>query len=207
MLKKVSTVIALILISLTFAITTTQAATITVCSFDQKIYNQGETGYVTVTIYNEENDKIRITELTAGINYHYIGGDIYMQTFFTNTTLPVEIPQGQSHTLFIYFTLPTNIAPGYTTMYVRADTELWNSQVSRWYGSDYPGYEPTLYIESPFKGEFEGQQAINEELMDINRTTTSTMWLLGSTTVIFAAVIIFLVLLMRRTRAIPQPAT
>lgn len=207
MLKKESTVIVLILLSLTVAITTTQAATITVCSFNRKTYNQGETGYITVTIYNEENDKIRITELKASINYHYVGGDIYMQTFFTNTTMPIEISQGQSHTLFIYFTLPTSIAPGYTTMHVIADTELWNAQISRWYGSDNPAYEPTLYIESPFKWEFEKQQTISEELKEINRTTINTMWLLGSTTVIFAAVIIFLVLLMRKARAIPRPTT
>ena len=41
-----------------------RAATITVCSVDRNIYNQGETGYITVTLYNDEDDKIR--DVTPG---------------------------------------------------------------------------------------------------------------------------------------------
>ena len=70
-----------------------QAATITSCTFDKDAYNQGETGYITVTIYNDKDNKIRVTELTATINYYYADGNVYVQKFYTNATLPAEIQQ------------------------------------------------------------------------------------------------------------------
>ena len=70
-----------------------QATTITSCTFDKDAYNQGETGYITVTIYNDKDNKIRVTELTATINYYYADGNVYVQKFYTNATLPAEIQQ------------------------------------------------------------------------------------------------------------------
>jgi len=168
-----------------------QAATITACTFDKDTYNQGETGYITVTIYNDKDKEIRVTELTATIDYYYSEGNVYMQKFFTDTTLPVEILQGQSSTFNIPFSLPTNIAPGYTNLDVKAKTQLWNSQLERWLESDHPTYQPTLYIESPYK-----QQSQQQLIMT---------YLLGATTIAFVAVTVFLYILNRRARFIKQP--
>ena len=168
-----------------------QAATITACTFDKDTYNQGETGYITVTIYNDKDKEIRVTELTATIDYYYSEGNVYMQKFFTDTTLPVEIQQGQSSTFNIPFSLPTNIAPGYTNLDVKAKTQLWNSHVERWLESDHPTYQPTLYIESSYK-----QQSQQQLIMT---------YLLGATTIAFAAVTVFLFILNRRARFIKQP--
>lgn len=96
-----------------------QAATITLCTLDKDTYYQGQTGYIKVTIYNDKNNKIKITELTATINYYYTDGTIYLQKFFTNATLPAQIQQGQSSTFYIPFSLPTNIASGYTNVEVK----------------------------------------------------------------------------------------
>ena len=168
-----------------------QAATITACTFDKDTYNQGETGYITVTIYNDEETKIRVTELTATINYYYNDGNVYIQKFYTDASLPTEIQQGNSSNFYIPFSLPTNIASGYTDIHVKAITELWNEEAERWFGSEHPTYEPTLYMESPYKQQLEGQQMM--------------IYLLGAASIAFAAVTVFLFILNRRARFIKQP--
>lgn len=167
-----------------------QAATITMCTFDKNTYHQGETGYITVTVYNDKDNKIRVTELTATINYYYTDGNVYLQKFFADTTLPAEIQQGQSRTFNIPFSLPTNIATGYTNVDVKAKTQLWNSHLERWFESDHPTFEPTLYIESPYKQQSEGQLMI--------------IYLLGATAIALAAVTLFLIL-NRRAKFVGQP--
>ncbi len=168
-----------------------QAATITACTFDKDTYNQGETGYITVTIYNDEETKIRVTELTATINYYYTDENVYIQKFYTDATLPEEIQQGNSGNFYIPFSLPTNIASGYTDIHVKAITELWNEEAGRWFGLEHPTYEPTLYIESPYKQQSEGQQMM--------------IYLLGAASIAFAAMTVFLFILNRRARFIKQP--
>jgi hypothetical protein len=175
-----------------------QAATITSSNFDRDTYKQGETGYITVTVYNDKDDKIRVTELTATINYYYTDENVYLQKFFTNATLPVEIQQGDSGTFYIPFSLPTNIAPGYTNVDVKAETQLWHSEAERWYGSDHPTYQPTLYIESPYKQQLDQQLATN-------RNTTTMIYLLASTTILFAIATICLFIFKRMSRVTAQP--
>lgn len=204
----------ILLISLLYLATVSslvQGATISNCSFDNNVYNQGETGYVTVTIDNDEEDKIRVIELTAHVDYYYTDGNTYLQTFFTDETLPKEILQGQSETLQIPFSLPTNIAPGYTEVYVRAKTELWNNRSESWFEADHSTYWLTLNLESPYKELFESQTEVNnqlqtelQELEAVNATTTNLMYLLGATTMVFIAVTAFLLMLSRR--AIARPA-
>lgn len=140
------------------------AATITSCTLDRTVYNRGELGYISVTVYNNKDDTIRVFEATAVIDYFYADGTVYLQTFFTNATLPIEIAMGQSETFYIPFSLPTNIASGYTQFFVRAKTALWNAASEEWYYSDYPTAEPVLYVESPYKQQFLQQQTINEQL-------------------------------------------
>ena len=48
----------------------TYATTITSRTFDKDTYRQGQTGYITVTMYNDEDSKIKVTELTATIDYY-----------------------------------------------------------------------------------------------------------------------------------------
>ena len=203
-----------------------QATTITVCAFDRDAYNQGETGYITATIFNDKDDKIRVTELTATIDYYYNDGNVYIQKFYTNATLPSEIQQGNSSTFYIPFSLHPNIASGYTSVYVKAITEVWNPQSEIWFASEHPTYQPILFIESPYKEQLEEQQAINEQLEDqldeqqtvneqlegqleeqqaINKNITNMMYLFGVTTIVFAVVTVFLFVLNRRTRVFTQP--
>ncbi len=141
-----------------------QAATITACTLDKEVYHEGEVGYITVTVYNDKDDTIRVTEITATIDYYYSDETIYLQTFYSNATLPAEIPRGESSTFNVSFSLPTNIASGYVDIFVRVRTELWSAGSQRWYISDNPTYEPLLFIESPYKQDFEQQQTINEQL-------------------------------------------
>ena len=183
--------IMLSFLSLMFVPFVVQAATITSCTFDKDTYHQGEIGYVIVTIYNDESDKIRVTELTATIDYYYTPGNVYLQKFFTDATLPTEIERGQSSTFYIPFSLPTNIASGYTNVDVRAETELWDSDAGRWRESDHPTYQPILYIESPYKQQSEGRLLM--------------MLLFGAATIVLAVVAVFLFILNRRARVITQP--
>ncbi|HVP40815.1 MAG TPA: hypothetical protein VMS95_02550 [Candidatus Krumholzibacteriaceae bacterium] len=176
-----------------------QATTITSCTFDKKPYYPGQTGFITVTIYNDKADKIRIAELTASIDYYYTDQIVYEQTFYSNATLPIEVAPSASATLYIPFSLPTNIAPGYTQLYVRARNEIWRNSTATWYTSEYPSYQPTLYIESPYRPQFQDLQAANA-------VTTILMYLLGITTAIFAVVVMFILIVRRRAEAVSQPA-
>jgi len=175
-----------------------QAATITSCTLDKTVYVQGQTGYVTVTIYNDEDNKIRVTELTATIDYYYTDGTVYLQKFFTNSTLPTEIQQGHSETLHVPFSLPTNIAPGYTKLTVEAKTDEWNPQIERWITSDHPTSQPKIYVESPYKQQYEAQLYTDNNL-------TNVMYLFATTTMLFGAVAALLAFLYRRPRPVSQP--
>lgn len=190
-----------------------RAATITICTFDRNVYNQGETGYITVTLYNNKADKIRVTELTATVDYYYTDGTVYLQTFYTDETLPIEIQLGQTGVFNIPFSLPTNIAPGYTDVLVKVKTELWNNNSGTWIGSEHPTSRPVLYIESHYKQLFEGEQEANEEfqhqmqeLQALNATTTSIIYVLGLMTAIFGVITVILIVLNRKSRALTQPA-
>ena len=138
---------------------------------------------------------------------------MYLQTFYSDEILPVEIQPGQLLELTVSFSLPNNIAPGYIEVYVKAVTEQWHVQSESWYYSDHPTYRPVMYVESPYKEEFEAEQWVNDqlqhdlqELETLNGTTTNIMYFLGLTTVIFAVVAMLLFLLTRRVSPIPQPA-
>ena len=204
-----------------------QAATITACTSNKTTYRQGETGYLTVTIYNEFDTKIRVTELTATIDYYYADGVVYLQQFFTDATVPFEIQPNQSANLTVPFSLPANIAPGYIDPLVKAKTELWVNQSARWLPSFNPTYEPVFYVESPYRQLYDDQQALNDqlqqlyddqqalndqlelqyrELQDLNATTTSLMYLLGITTIAFIGVAAFFVALSRKAKMLRQPA-
>ncbi len=188
-----------------------QCATITSCTFDKSVYNQGETGYLTVTIYNDKDDKIRVTELTASVDYYYDDGNIYLQTFHTDLTTPIEIQRGESDSLQIPFSLPTNVASGYIDLHVKAKTELWNNHSEIWFASEHPSYWPTLYVESPYKQMLEDQTAISTNLQNqlqdleaINKNTTNMMYLLGITTVIPTVILVAFVVLSIKARAVRQ---
>lgn len=156
------------------------AAVITSCVLDSEVYLQGQSGYVAVDVYNDQDDKIRVTEITATIDYFYSDGTVYTETFFTNSTLPIEILQGQSSTFYVPFTLPNNVASGYIRLFVRVRTDIWNVQSQRWFMSDNPTAEPVLYIESPYKQQFEQEEALNAQLQeDINELEASNQQLQG----------------------------
>lgn len=184
-----------------------KAATITSATLDKETYLAGQTGYISVTIYNDKSDKIRITELTATINYYYTDGTVYLQKFFSSATLPDEISAGQTETYQIPISLPTNIAHGYTSPIVETRTELWHPQDERWTGSDRPTYQLKLYIESPYKQSYETSQQELQEQKAANENLNNTMNMLAVTTIAFAAAAAFLMFLVftKRARPIPQP--
>ncbi len=190
-----------------------QAATITVCTLDRDVYNQGETGYMIVSIFNDKDDKIKVTELTATIEYFYNDGNVYLQTFYSDENLPIEIQPGQTELFNIPFSLPTNVAAGYTEIFVKAKTELWNNHSGTWFFSEHPTSRPVFYIESPYKQLFESEQETTEELQHelqeletLNATTTSVMYIFGLLAAVLLGVTVSLIVLNRRSRATAQPA-
>jgi len=226
MKSKIFAVAAASLLLLTLA-TGVHAATITSSTLDRDIYKQGEIGYVSLTIYNDKDDKIRVTEVTAALNYFYADGTPFSQTFFTNATLPVEIAQNESSTFYVPFSLPSNIASGYMRLFCRVKTDLWNTMSQRWYQSDFPTAEPILFIESPYKQQFEQQQVINQQLQtqltqqqntidELEEklqtlqtsydTTTLAVYILIAITVALGAAIAFLMRLFAKPRTMPNPA-
>jgi hypothetical protein len=204
-----------------------QATVITGCTFDKAVYIQGESGNITVTIYNDGDTKIRVILLTTDIDYFYTDGETYMQTFYSDDPLPFEIQQGQSDSLKIFFNLSENIAPGYIKFFVNAQTEQWHNQSQSWFSSDHLDYQIALYVESSYKQQYEDEQAANDllqsqlqdeqaandllqsqlrELEAANTTLTNMMYILCVTTVTFLVAAILLVILNRRVRTISQPA-
>jgi len=185
---------------------TAKAATITSATLDKTTYLAGQTGYISVSIYNDKNDKIRVTELSATVNYYYTDSTVYVQKFFTSVTLPDEIPPGQTETYQVPISLPTNIAPGYTNPIVEARTEVWNQQPSEWRYSDRPTYQVKLYIESPYKQSYETSEQELQDQKTANANLNNTMNMLAVTTIVFAAAAAFLMFLVfsRRTRPIQQ---
>jgi hypothetical protein len=192
--KKHLTAVLLALFCLMVIPSVAQATTITSCTFDKTPYYPGQTGFITVAIQNTRSEMIRVSDLTASIDYYYTDQVVYSQTFFTNATLPVEVQAGGTALLYIPFSLPTNIAPGVTQMSVRASTDFWHNSSQSWYGSDYPSFTPTLYIESPYKPQWQDLQATNS-------ITTIMMYALGFTTLAFAVIVIFLMVANRRAAA------
>lgn len=196
MIKKIVTIMLSVL-ALISAIQTVTATSITTASLDKAAYLAGQTGYISVTIYNDKSEKIRVTELSATLNYYYADGTIYIQKFFTSASLPNEIAAGQSENYQIPISLPTNVAGGYTNPRIEAYTEIWRSQDDHWTGSDQPSYTNLkLYIETPYKQALEEEKAANDNL-------TNTMNLLSITTLIFAAASGFLLYLAFARRAKP----
>jgi len=221
-IKRIS--IALMLVcSLVLISSIAEAATIIECAFDKDWYYPGQTGYIAVTVYNDKESTVRVDKLYATIDHYYNDGNVYRQTFFNYPDPPKEILEGESYAFNIDFSLPTNIAPGYTTLNVKAETEIWTyyQNGSKWEESGHPTYSPTLYIESPYKSQLETQEAANQELeatnqeLDaanqqvtkqlheqqiLNQQITNIMYILGATVVILTAVVAVLLIILRKAR-------
>lgn len=183
-----------------------KAATISSLTLDKDTYLQGETCVIAVTIYNDENDKIQITELSATIDYYTADGVKYIQKSYTDTELPAEIAKGQSATYHISMSLPSNIASGYTNPKVEARTELWRAADDKWTTSDYLSSDyltskPKVYIESPYKQSYENSQHQYQEQLSVSGYLTNMMNIFVVTTIVFASAAgILIVLFLRRAK-------
>jgi len=209
--KKLVLISLLSFVVLMNALQTVKAARITSATTDKSTYLGGQTGYISVTVYNDRTEKIRVTQLSAAITYYYTDGTPYVQTFFYPSDLLIgdEIPAGQSKSYQIPISLPTNIAAGYIVPYIEARTDIWRPQSGTWETSDRPTWNSLkLYIESPYKDMYESSQTALQEEKAANGNLSNTMNLLAVTTVIFAAMAGFLMFLVfaRRAKTIPvQP--
>jgi len=205
--KKIVLISLLLMFALISAFHTAKATTITSATMDKTTYLAGQTGYILVSVYNDKSDKIRVTELTATINYYYTDSTVYLQKFFTSATLPDEIPAGQTETYQIPISLPTNIAHGYTNPTIEAKTDLWNQQAGEWRTSDRPTFTLKLYIESTYKQLYEDSQSQLQEQKTANANLNNNVNMLAVTTIVFAGAAAFLMFLVftKRTRPIPQP--
>jgi len=221
MWKKRISIALMLACSLVLISSIAQAATINECTFDKDWYYPGQTGYIAVTVYNDKESAIRVNKLSATIDYYYTDDSAYLQTFVNYPDPPKEILQGESYTFNIDFSLPTNVAPGYTTLYVKAETEIW-SLGSEWRESDHPTYSPLVYIESPYKDQLETQEAATEELETtneeleaanqqatkqlheqqiLNQQTTNMMYILGAVTVVLTVVVAVILAILRKARS------
>lgn len=216
--RKLLLILLLTFVALIGVFQTAKAAEITSATLNKETYLAGQTGSISVAIYNDKSENISVTELSATIDYYYADGTVYIQKFFTSADLPDEIEPGQTETYQIPISLPTNIAPGYVNMMVGARTELWVNETGRWISSDNPTYLVKLYVESPYKQSYENSQ---EQLQDsqeqlqnsqdqlevqesANRNLSVTATVLGVTTLAFGAAAVLLVLVMFRR---PRPTT
>lgn len=198
MIKERIPIVLLAFLCLAIIPSAARCTAITECTLNKDFYYPGQTGTIAVTVNNDKDYKIRIAELTAAIDYYYTDGVIYEQSFFTNATLPIEIQPAESRTLYIRFSLPTNVAPGYTELYVRARNELWNDGSGSWSGAEYPAYRPALHIESPYREQF-------QELQATNSVTTMAMYLFGVLALVFGVISTSLIIVNRRTSVVSKP--
>lgn len=226
--KKLAFVSLLSFLALMGILQSAKAATIPSASLDRDIYFAGETGYITVSVYNDESDIIRVTELSASVNYYYTDGTVYVQKFFSSAVLPDEIPVGQTKSYLIPISLPTNIAHGYTNLVVEARTDLWYEPNQHWYTSERPTYPLKLHVQSPYQQMYEDsqtelantedqlanteQQLANtagklEEEQLLTGNLNSMVIMFAATTLVFATVAAFLGFYMfsKRAKAVQQP--
>ena len=196
-----------------------KGAEITSATSDKETYLAGQTGYISVVIYNDKSANITVTELSGTIDYYYGDGMVYIQKFFTSADLPEEIEPGQTETYQVPISLPTNIAPGYVNLMVRASTNLWVNETGRWIFSDSPSYQVKLFVESPYKQSYENSQKqlqdSEEQLQSsleqlegqetANRNLSVTAIVLGVTSLTFGAIAAFLMFMLRRARPVAQP--
>jgi hypothetical protein len=188
-----------------------KATMMTSADSDKVSYLQGETCVISVTIYNDENAKIRVTQLSATIDYYTEDGVRYVQKSFTDTVLPEEIPEGESSAYQITIVLPDNVAPGYTNPRVEATTEIWRALDSRWLSSDYLNSDylsskPKIYVESPYRQMYDNSQQEYQEQLRVSDYMTNMMNLFIVTTIVFACVAGVLFFLMKKPRPLaPQP--
>jgi hypothetical protein len=204
--KKLLFVPILAIIAAMCALPSAKAATITAATLDRSTYLSGQTGYILVTIYNEDSEKIRVMELTATIDYYYDDGTVYLQKFFTSDTLPDEIPAGESEIYQVPISLPNNIANGYTNPFVEARTEIWRPQTETWAYSDHPSYSNIkLYVESPYKQLYTDSQQELEVQTSANESLTTTTNVLAVATVVLASAAGILMFLMftKKARVVP----
>lgn len=197
-----------------------RAAEITSATLNKETYLAGQTGYISVDIYNDKNANISVTEMSATIDYYYSDGTVYVQKFFTSIELPDEIELGQTETYQIPISLPTNIAPGYVNLIVSARTNIWLNEIERWISSDSTSYQLKLYVESPYKQSYEDSQ---EQLKDseeqlqssldqvkgqesTNRSLSVTVAVLGVITIAFGAIAVLFMFMLKKSRPITQPA-
>jgi len=220
-MKRIALVSLLSFLALMSILQIANAATITSATLDKEVYLAGQTGSITVSVHNDESDKIKVTELSASVSYYYTDGTVYVQKFFTSATLPDEIEAGQTETYQIPISLPTNIAPGYVNPTVEAKTDLWSAQAERWMTSDRPTYQLKLYIESPYKQSYEDsqeelgttQQELEtaqgeiQELETLNGNLNNLMITFAVTTMVFAVVAAVFGFLMfgKRAKPVQQP--
>jgi hypothetical protein len=225
--KKLAFLSLLSLLALVSVLQSVKATTIPSAALDRDVYLAGETGYVTVSVYNDENDIIRVTELSVSVNYYYEDGTVYVQKFFSSAVLPENISVGQTETYNISISLPTNIAHGYLTPVVEVKTDLWYAQGSRWNTWEHPTYPLKLHVQSPYKQFYEDSQDevanVEDQLADTKKelqgteskleeeklltaSLNSNVMMLAATTMVFAAVAAFLgfYMLSKRTKAAPQ---
>ncbi len=203
--KKLILVQLISVLVLSSALQIAKAATIPSAMLDKSTYLAGQTGYISVSVYNDKSEKIRVTELSATINYYYTDATVYVQKFFTNATLQDEILPGQTATYYIPISLPTNIAAGYTNPMVEARTEQWWPTLMRWLPSDRPTYNTLkLYIESPYKQFYESSEQQLHEQIASNTNLSNTVNILTVTAVAFMGVagLLMFLLFIRR----PRPA-
>lgn len=203
--KKLFLIPILSMIAIVSVLQSVNAATITAATLDKNTYLAGQTGYILVTVYNEDSEKIRVTELTATIDYYYTDGTVYLQKFFTSDTLPDEIPAGQSQTYQISISLPNNIANGYTNPLIEARTEIWRPQSDSWAYSDHPTDTVKLYIESSYKELYTDSQQQLETQKSTNESLNTTTNVLAIATVVLASAagILMFFMFTKRARAIP----
>ena len=204
MRQKRPLIVFLCCIALLVAPQVAKAATITSASLDKETYLPGQTGYIAVTVYNDQNQIIRVTELSVTVDYYYADETVYMQKFFTNAALPDEIEVGQSKIYQIPISLPTNIAAGYTDLSVEAKNEIWVPQIERWWSSERATYHLKLYIQTPYKQMYETTQDLLQEQMASNADLSNTVSMLTVSAVAFIGVAGFLMFLLfiRRPRPI-----
>jgi hypothetical protein len=190
MYKKQLLIVLLSLLAMMTIPQIAKAATMTACTPDKDTYLQGQTGYIAVTIYNDKNDKIRVTQLSATIDYYYDDGTRYVAKTFTDANLPAEIPKGQSATYNVSFSIPTNFAPGFINPTVEASTDLWINASSRWVSSDYlnSNYltsKPKLFVESSYKAAYENSEQQYENMKQQYQEQLSLSGYLNNMTDIF----------------------
>ena len=169
-MKRIHFVITLAIITIAItALPSSHALSATNFTLDKSSYNPGDSGTAKVTVYNDQQNLIRITSVDISFNYYYQDGRVYSQDFISPALSMNVSSSTSSQPISVQFNLPSTIAVGYFTPSISVSFQSLNG--------------------GTFSNDRQGNLAGSTSLLVSSTSSSQTlMYVFVATTILFAAI-------------------